>query len=249
MKQGLTYLIFVIDRSGSMASIRKDMIGGFNSFIKTQRDAKLGDCRVFAYKFDTDYEPMFEDLAIENVGNLTEEQYVPRGGTALFDSLGKTIVDIGARLARLNEDERPEKVLVVTITDGEDNDHLRNIKEVIRYDSLAVASLVKTQTEVYNWSFAYIGANQDAWAVGRSMGYAKGTTLDYAANSKGVASAFQTLGAGTTMYRSAAASAKFCFAPGEDEDEDDANVNAAITTTTTTVTPVKGGKTPPKKVT
>src|SRR3989304_7951272 len=115
MKQGLTYLIFVIDRSGSMDDIRTDMIGGFNAFIKAQRDAKIGEAKVFAYKFDTVYEPMFEDLDLNKVPDLTLENYQPRGSTALYDSLGKTIVDMGAKLAALPEDQRPEKVLVITI--------------------------------------------------------------------------------------------------------------------------------------
>ena len=210
MKSGLTYLIFVIDRSGSMQSIRADMIGGFNSFIKSQQDAKLGDCRVFAYKFDTKYEPMFEDLDLNAVPLLDNKSYDPRGGTALYDSLGKTIVDIGARLAALSEDQRPEKVLVITITDGEDNEHLTN-EGTIRYNSTTVAELVKQQTEQYKWDFAYIGANQDSWAVGASMGYSKGTTLDYDASPKGTAVAFASLGSSAHMYRSSARGVKFSF--------------------------------------
>lgn len=212
MKSGLTYLIFVIDRSGSMQSIRADMIGGFNSFIKSQQDAKLGDCRVFAYKFDTTYEPMFEDVDLNSVPLLDNTSYDPRGGTALYDSLGKTIVDIGARLAALPENERPEKVLVVTITDGEDNDRLRN-EGVARYNSIQVAEMVKHQTEKYKWDFAYIGANQDSWAVGKSMGYTKGTTLDYAADSHGTAMAFASLDMSAQQYRSAGSGVKFSFQP------------------------------------
>lgn len=212
MKSGLTYLIFVIDRSGSMQSIRADMIGGFNSFIKSQQDANLGDCRVFAYKFDTTYEPMFEDIDLKQVPMLDNKSYDPRGGTALYDSLGKTIVDIGARLASLPEDQRPEKVLVVTITDGEDNDHLRN-EGVTRYNSTMVAELVKQQTEKYHWDFAYIGANQDSWAVAKDMGYSSGTSLDYEATPVGTACAFASLDSSARSYRSAGAGVKFSFSP------------------------------------
>lgn len=222
MKSGLTYIIFVIDRSGSMESIRNDMIGGFNSFIETQRKVP-GTCKVFAYKFDTTYEPMFEDVDVQNVVALDRDNYVPRGGTALYDSLGKTIVDIGARLAALPESERPEKVLVVTITDGEDNDHLRN-EGVTRYDSSKVAEMVKHQTENYKWDFAYIGANQDAWAVAKDMGYSAGTSLDYCADSAGVAYAFDSLSKSTSTYRSAARGAKFAFTP----DPVDVQVNVAV---------------------
>ena len=198
MKSGLTYIIFVIDRSGSMQAIRKDMIGGFNAFIKTQQDANLGECRVFAYKFDTSYESIFENIDVHSVPLLDEKSYQPRGGTALYDSLGKTIVDIGSKLSELQEHERPEKVLIVTITDGEDNDHLHNVGT--RYSSEQVKEMVKHQTEVYKWDFAYIGANQDAWAVGGSMGCAN--NLNYTADSKGTALAFDTLSSSTLSYRS-----------------------------------------------
>jgi len=212
MKSGLTYIILVIDRSGSMTSIYSDIIGGFNAFIKAQKDANIGECRVFAYQFDTEYETIFENLDINKVPDLTEKTYQPRGGTALYDSLGKTIVDIGTKLASLPESERPEKVLVVTITDGEDNSKLTNFKDA-SYSSVKIAEMVKHQTEVYRWDFAYIGANQDTWAVGTSMGVTN--NLGYVADSAGTAYAFDTLTKSTLSYRSAEKSRAFTFAPIE----------------------------------
>jgi hypothetical protein len=224
MKSGLTYIIFVIDRSGSMSSIRADMIGGFNAFIKSQQDAKIGTCRVFAYKFDTTYEPMFEDIDLYQCPLLDNNNYEPRGGTALYDSLGKTIVDIGVRLESTSEEERPEKVLVVTITDGEDNSHLETIQGLKRYTSQEVKDMVEHQKSKYNWDFAYIGANQDAWAVGSSMGYSAGTTLNYVADSAGTALAFDMLDRSTTSYRSAARGASFKFAGNDTTEDDDVDV-------------------------
>lgn len=209
MKKNLTYLIFVVDRSGSMSSIAKDMIGGFNAFIKAQRDARLGECKVFFYQFDTKYDAVYEGVAIENVIDLTGKTYVPRGGTALYCSLGKTIVSVGEKLNLMPESERPEKVLVVTITDGEDNSVLENSEEKV-YTLEQVKEMVKQQTDMYNWDFAYIGANQDAWKVGNSMGYAKGTSLNYVASSTGTAAMFDKLTRGTISYR-ACAGAKFAF--------------------------------------
>lgn len=222
MKQGLSYIIFLIDRSGSMSSIQKDMIGGFNTFIKTQKNANIGECRVFAYKFDTDYEVVFENVDINSVPELNEKNYQPRGGTALYDSLGFTIDNMGKRLANTEELERPEKVLVVTITDGEDNDHLDNVNDV-RYTSEKVKEMIKHQTERYKWDFAYIGANQDAWAVGTSIGCAN--NLNYAATSKGTATAFATLGASTIRYRSCADAFSFT-----DDEEDETLVSTTTTT-------------------
>lgn len=217
MKSGLTYIIFVIDRSGSMASIKKDMIGGFNAFIKAQKASKAGDCRVFAYQFDTSYDTIFENADVQTVADLTDETYQPRGGTALYDSLGLTIDNIGTRLSALPENQRPEKVLVVTITDGEDNSRLTGGKA---YSSEKVKEMVKHQTNNYNWQFAYIGANQDAWAVGGSMGVAN--NLNYVADSAGTAYAFDNLARSATMYRASSLgnSAKFKFAP-DTQDADD----------------------------
>ena len=221
MKNGLTYLIFVIDRSGSMESIRNDMIGGFNSFIRTQREAKLGECRVFAYKFDTAYDTMFEDIDLEQVPDLNRENYAPRGNTALYDSLGKTIIDIGAKLAHIPEDQRPSKVLVVTITDGEDNNHLGNLPREKWLDANKVKELVDHQTKNYKWDFAYIGANQDAWSVGGGMGVSN--NLNYDATSKGTARAFVSLGSSTTKYRSC--DAAFAFEPDDIDADNKKAVN------------------------
>jgi hypothetical protein len=204
-----------------MSSIRADMIGGFNNFIKSQQDAKIGTCRVFAYKFDTTYEPMFEDVDLYQCPLLDNNNYEPRGGTALYDSLGKTIVDIGMRLESTPEEERPEKVLFVTITDGEDNSHLELSQGLKRYDNQQIKEMVEHQKSKYNWGFAYIGANQDSWAVGSSMGYSKGTTLNYVADSAGTAMAFDTLDRSVATYRCASIGSDFKF-EDDSADTDDA---------------------------
>jgi hypothetical protein len=207
------------------------MIGGFNSFIKTQQEAKLGDCRVFAYKFDTEYETMFENIDLNQVPLLDRNNYIPRGNTALYDSLGKTINDIGVRLTAMPEEERPEKVLIVTITDGEDNDHLEKPEDAIKYDSDSVKEMVEHQRNKYNWDFAYIGANQDSWAVGSSMGYMKGTTLNYVADSEGTAVAFDTLDRSVTSYRAAAKGTRFSFSPKDADTQLKTSVKTSKKTT------------------
>jgi len=209
MKSGLTYLVFVIDRSGSMTSIKTDMIGGFNTFIKTQKDAKLGECKVFAYKFDDVYEAMFENVDLNDTPQLDENNYVPRGWTALYDAVATTIDNMGARLAAMKEEERPEKVLVVTITDGEEN---RSKK----FNQNDVASRIQTQRDQYNWDFAYIGANQDAWAVGTSMNIA--SNLNYTADSAGVACAFASLSDSSKDYRKTKG-ARFAFKLDTDDQQ------------------------------
>lgn len=223
MNSNLTYLVFVVDRSGSMTTIAKDMIGGFNSYIKQQRDAKLGDCKVFFYQFDTAYERVYEATDLDAVPVLTDKTYVPRGGTALYDSLGKTITELGTRLANLPEDERPGKVLVITITDGEDNarlvipitdgeDNARLEGEDTFYSSVKVKEMVQHQTDTYKWDFVYIGANQDAWAVGGSTGHKGSTSLNYVATAAGTAVMFDKLSKSSVKYRSVVSGPKMDFA-------------------------------------
>lgn len=208
MNNNLTYLVFVVDRSGSMSGIAKDMIGGFNAFIKAQRDAKLGECKVSFYQFDTTYESVYQDLLLGDVPELTDKTYQPRGGTALYCSLGKTITELGTRLAALPDSDKPGKVLVVTITDGEDNSRLANAED--QYTLEKVKEMIKHQSDTYNWDFTYIGANQDAWQVGDAMGIGGNTKLNYTATAAGTAVMFDTLSKGAVKFRSCAA-AKFNY--------------------------------------
>lgn len=112
-----TDIVVVLDRSGSMAGIKFDMEGGFNTFIAKQREI-AGVCRVSLYQFDTVYEPVYQGIQVQEVPLL---ELVPRGGTALYDALAKTIVTTGERLAKMAEPDRPGKVVFIVITDGAEN--------------------------------------------------------------------------------------------------------------------------------
>lgn len=214
MRKNLTYIIFVVDRSGSMAAIRSDMIGGFNAFIKEQRKTK-GDCKVFFYQFDTEYDAVYEGIDLNTVKELNEDTYIPRGGTALYPSLGKTVEDIGKKLATLPENERPERVLFVTITDGEHNSALNRVNgngidvKFHQFTVEQVKSMVQHQEQVYNWDFAYIGANQNTWKVGSSMGVSN--NLNYVASAEGTKAMFANLADSTTKYRASVSKEKFSF--------------------------------------
>lgn len=207
MKKDLTYIIFLVDRSGSMESIANDIIGGYNSYIRKQRESKIGECKIFFYQFDTHYETIYDGVDINFITDLSNEKYLPRGSTALYCSLGKTITDIGTKLSSLPEEERPSKVLFVTITDGLNNDILFN--ETI-YTLEDVKNMIQHQIDVYNWDFVYIGANQDAWGVGETMGIGGNTKLTYAADAEGTAVMFDKLCKSTISYRSCATK-KFSF--------------------------------------
>jgi len=231
MKKDYTKIVFVVDRSGSMGSIANDVIGGYNKFISDQKALKHGTCDVSFYQFDTLYEAVYENTPIDFVKDLDNKTFVPRGGTALLDAVGTTIKNVGNHLAKLQESERPEKVLVVIITDGEENS-----SHTYTWDQ--VKKSVEHQNKVYNWQFTYIGANQDAWSVGANLGIARGASLTYAANSKGSADMFASLSANTATYRSFA-NASFAYNQKDIDAQKDAGatVTQTVTTVKTAITP------------
>ncbi len=155
----LTHIFVLLDRSGSMQSIKDDIVGGFDAFVAEQRRGD-GECRMSLARFDNEYELVFSDIPIDQVGPL---QLDPRGSTALLDSMGRLIVDAGARLAALPEGRRPGTVVVAVMTDG-----LENASR--EWTHPAIRSLVDQQTSTYGWQFLYMGADQDAVEVGGGLG-------------------------------------------------------------------------------
>ncbi|WP_152363596.1 vWA domain-containing protein [Microlunatus speluncae] len=166
--QLLTQIYVLLDRSGSMQSIKSDIEGGFAAFIEEQR-AIEGDCRVTLARFDDHYEEVYADVAVAEVPPLSLE---PRGSTALLDSMGRLITDAGQRLAALPEERRPGTVVVAIMTDGLENASREWTREAIK-------SLVEQQTNAYRWQFLYMGADQDAIEVGASIGVARDYAVTY----------------------------------------------------------------------
>ena len=164
----LTHLYFLLDRSGSMQSIREDTIGGFDAFIAEQR-TQPGDCRVTLAQFDDRYDVVYSDLPIAEVPGL---QLQPRGTTALLDAIGRLVTDAGERLAALTEADRPGTVIVGIMTDGHENAS----KE---WSHAAVKSLIQQQTQTYGWEFLYMGADQDAIEVGTGLGVPAARSMTY----------------------------------------------------------------------
>jgi hypothetical protein len=212
MKKGLTHIIFIVDRSGSMSNIAKDMIGGYNTFIKQQKELP-NECYVSFYKFDDIYETLFERIKLENVVDLDETTYVPRGSTALHDAMGKTFDEYGQYLYTVSDEERPERVLVVTITDGYEN--------ASRTYALAqIRDKIKLQTETYNWDFVFMGSNIDAWGAGSALGVLKSSTLQFASSGDSVAMAFASLGDKTSCYRAVNTKMGYAFSKQDQEAQD-----------------------------
>lgn len=187
----LTEIIFIVDRSGSMGTIRNDVIGGYNTFIKNQQKVE-GMCRVTFVQFDDAYEVVYDGRPLPEVPYLDENTYVPRGLTALLDAIGRTINTVGQRLQGTPESERPGKVVVVVITDGHEN-HSRE------FSRETILKMIKQQQEEYSWEFVYLAANQDAIDVGTRMGIKHNT--NFAHTGRGVGQTFSFLDQGITSYR------------------------------------------------
>jgi hypothetical protein len=164
-----TDITMVLDRSGSMQSIKDDSIGGFDAFISEQRRLP-GRCTVSLVQFDNVYEEVYTGRDLADVPGLT---LVPRGSTAMLDAIGRAVNATGARLAAMPEDRRPGTVIVGIMTDG-----LENASREFTYPM--VKALIEQQEQVYGWTFMYMGANQDAIEVGASLGVARDRSLTYA---------------------------------------------------------------------
>ncbi len=193
MNQELTDITLILDKSGSMNSIRTDTIGGVNAFLEKQKEVP-GKAYISMIQFDHGYVSTYSCRNIQEAPVLTDRTYVPQGNTALLDAIGRTIVATGERLARLEESQRPGKVLMVIITDGEENSSHEYKQDVI-------ATMIKHQEEVYNWDFVYIGANQDAITTGKAMNFAQNNSYDFAATPRGIQDVFSTLADVTACYR------------------------------------------------
>jgi hypothetical protein len=199
MKKGFTDITFIVDRSGSMSSVATDTIGGFNSYVKKQRETNVGECRMSFNQFDEIFEEVYQNLDIKEVKDLDDKTFVPRGWTALLDAVGNTIENKGKYYNDLPEHERPEKVLIVILTDGEENASKK-------YSYNQIQEMVKHQTETYQWEFVFLGANQDSWAAGQALGVSGSNTLNFVSKGKNKISSnsmmWNTLSDKTSMYRS-----------------------------------------------
>jgi hypothetical protein len=172
MKKNYTHLEVILDKSGSMAPTISDTLGSLNTFIAKQKEVP-GTCSFRLTQFNATVSPGVHVDSLADVATITAASYVPRGNTALLDAIGMTCKTLGERLAELDEADRPEKVIVVIVTDGAENAskfYTRNqINEIINH-----------QRNKYSWEFTFLGANQDAIQVGTSLGVAKGAALTYA---------------------------------------------------------------------
>ncbi len=177
MKKGLTEIIYVLDRSGSMGHLTGDTIGAYNSYLDEQKNFD-GQTRITTVLFDDKYELLFNGEKIENA-YLDHEKYFVRGMTALYDALGKTIIDVGARLSGTPESQRPEKVIFIITTDGYENAS----KEFTRRK---VKEMIEHQQSKYSWEFLFFGANIDSAETADSIGLPQERAYNFDASPRGI---------------------------------------------------------------
>lgn len=178
MNTDLTYIAFILDRSGSMQSMTEEAIGGFNAFIEEQKKEE-GDVRISLILFDHEYSPTITDVPIEEMPSLTTKDYVPRGMTALLDAMGRTIDDLGKHLADLPEADRPGDVIVVTLTDGLENSSRD-------YSRSRVAEMVKHQEDKYGWEFIFMGASLESIKEAEALNVKRGSSHLYSSVEEGM---------------------------------------------------------------
>jgi len=194
-KKNYTHIGIVLDRSGSMASMKKDVIGGFNTFIEEQNKVE-GEATITFAQFDTQYDLLQDFTKLSNVPVLTDHVFQPRGSTALLDAMGKSLTDVRSKVKTMDEEERPEKVIFVFITDGEENaSHEYNKDRVFK-----MIEDLRDEEEI-NWEFVFIGANQDAIQAGGNVGVRASAALTYDASGAGATTAFMSLSKGMASYR------------------------------------------------
>lgn len=209
MKKNYSDITLILDRSDSMRSISQETIIGFNEFVNKQKELPV-EATFSLVQFDHEYELVHNGIPIESVPALDDKTFVPRGMTALLDAIGKTVDNIGNRLASLNEDQRPEKVVVVIITDGRENSSSQ-------YSLSEINEKISHQRDFYNWEFLFLGANQDAIETAASVGIRRTSSLTFASTPQGTKSAFQSIGRTVEFYTSGAAD----FAEFNDSDLQD----------------------------
>jgi hypothetical protein len=205
MKDNFTRIAVILDRSGSMESCKESTVAGFNEFIRTQRELP-GEATVKLVQFDDQYETVF-DKPLRECPELTQNTFVPRGSTALLDAQGRTIVELGRELAALPEQERPSKVIVVTLTDG-----MENASKEFSLDK--IGEMTRAQRDKFNWDFVFLGANQDAIATAAAMSIPLPSAMSYSTSKAGIAATM----AAVSHYVGAARGGKVAAFSAEDRE-------------------------------
>ena len=193
MKKGLTEVAFILDRSGSMAGLESDTIGGYNSMLQKQKEVE-GMCLVTTALFNDGYELLHDRIDIRGVDPITEREYFAGGTTALFDAVGRTIHKIVNVHKRTAEDYRAERVIFVIITDG-----LENASR--EYSGEKVRSMIEHQKSRYGWEFIFLGANMDAAGEAERMGIGRDRAQSFHADAMGLELNYRAMSDAVANFR------------------------------------------------
>ena len=185
MKKNLTEIVFILDRSGSMAHLVEDTIGGFNAMIQKQKQ-EAGEAYVSTVLFDNYTEILHDRADIQKIQPMTREDYYVRGCTALLDAVGKSIHHIGRVHKYARKEDRPEKTLFIITTDG-----MENASREYSYEK--VRQMIQRKKEKYGWEFLFLGANIDAAREAARFGIAEDRAANYHADSTGTAVIYEAM--------------------------------------------------------
>jgi uncharacterized protein YegL len=198
-----TEIIFVLDASGSMAHLTGDTIGGFNGFIESQK-ALDGKATLTTVLFDSNWKILHDGIDIQEVKPLTKEDYVAGGMTAMLDAIGEVINKVQDRHDDLGA-EKPEEVLFVITTDGEENSSRK-------FNKAQIEKMIKHQTNGHGWKFMFLGANMDAVKEAESIGINSNYATNYTYTAQGTSDVYTTLNCVTQSVRTATLDDTFSLA-------------------------------------
>ena len=210
MKKNLTEIVFILDRSGSMAGLEDDTIGGFNAMIEKQKD-EPGDALVSTVLFDSERDVIHDRVDIQKIPPMTRKEYYVRGCTALLDAVGKAIHHIGNIHKYAREEDRPKKTLFVITTDG-----MENASRKYSYEKLK--AMIQRQKEKYGWEFLFLGANIDAAREAARFGIGADRAANYHADREGTNVIYETVSEAITQVRCCSAPLSADWKQRVDED-------------------------------
>jgi len=195
MRENLTDITLLLDRTGSMQVVRDETISAVNRFLEEQKQVpKEATFTLVQFDSQDPFEVIQRAVPLREARPLTAETYVPRAWTPLLDAIGRTINDAGARLGALLEGDRPGKVVLAIITDG-----LENASK--EFSRAKILEMITHQREAYQWQIVFLGANQDAIQEGAGLGVPKSASLTYGATPAGVQAAYASLSQNVAAYR------------------------------------------------
>lgn len=196
MKKGLTEVVFILDRSGSMSGLEGDTIGGFNSMIEKQKKEE-GEALVSTILFDNYSEVLHDRVEVSQIEPLTDRDYTVRGCTALLDAIGGAIHHIGNVHKYARNEDVPEHTIFIITTDGMENASHQYSREKIK-------AMIERQKTKYGWEFLFLGANIDAIETARSYGIDQDRAVEYNCDSVGTGLNFEAMSDAITTMRCSA---------------------------------------------